>query len=169
MTNHDVDPAEAEPNSIGPTAFDTNQWKIDLDDLHSGVRFDFSVPPQVDGDDLGLPSEAPRRGRRVLGVMAAVAVVAGLGVAAFVVRPSLQRAAASSRVAQTTMIAAPPVVVPPPVIAAPPAQPPAPAVQATPAPAALTPADMANVSTKAAKGRSAKPGKRAPGKRGAAK
>jgi hypothetical protein len=146
MTNHDVDPAASEPNSIAPMAFDTNRWTIDLNNLHTGERFDFSIPKHAnDDDDVPTALRGPRRGRRVLGAMTAVALVAGLGCAAFFARPSLQRALASStsRVAQTTMTAspaplAPPVAPAPPVVAATPvpAAPPPPVAIPTPAPSA---------------------------------
>ena len=97
MTNDEVSPATSEPNSIAPMALDTNQWKIDLNDLHAGdMRLDFSVPTFTDDDGDAIPTAPSRTGRRVLGVMTAMLVVAGLGFAAFRGRPALQRAYASS-------------------------------------------------------------------------
>lgn len=140
MTNADVHPAASEPNSIAPMALDTNQWKIDLDDLHSGdMRLDFSVRTlnedagDEDPEISGLVIAAvPRTGRRVLGVMTAMLLVAGLGLAAFRGRPALQRAYASARsssakptvVAVAAVQAAP---APSPVIVAAPAPAPSPA------------------------------------------
>jgi hypothetical protein len=141
MTSYDADPASSEPSSIGPMALDTNQWKIDLDDLHSGERFDFSIPPHLDDDEeVASPTRRPRTGRRVLGVMTAVVLVAGLGFAAFRARPFLQRATASmaapARVGQTTTAPAAPPVVAAPVVAAPPVPAPPAVAQETPSAAA---------------------------------
>ena len=137
MTNHDVHPAASEPNSIAPMALDTNQWKIDLNDLHSGdVRLDFSVRPVDDEDDLEIPGVAfsrPRTGRRIVGVMTAMLVVAGLGFAAFRGRPALQRAYASAS-ARSAPAAKPAVVA-------------VTALQAPPAPAPVAPIVLAAPST----------------------
>ena len=152
MMSYDVDPAASEPHSIAPMAYDTNEWKIDLNNLHSGVRFDFSVPTHDDdGVDVGLPAR-PRRtaGRRVLAVMSTVMLVAGLGFVAFRARPLFQHATASSRVAQTIAKPAPVVAVTPvtPVTPAPPA----PIAQAV---AVATP-EPPVVAAKPAKGKAAK-------------
>jgi len=154
MTNDDISPATSEPNSIAPMALDTNQWKIDLHDLHAGdVRLDFSVPTFADEDADAFPKAPSRTGRRVVGVMTAMLLIAGLGFAAFRGRPALQRAYASSSaswrapakpatpakpavVAVTALQAAPTPASPPP--AAEPAPAPVPVVAAPAAPAVPT-------------------------------
>jgi hypothetical protein len=84
------------PNSITPLAFDTfaTESSADLGSPDSACELDAEV--------LAL---RPRRGRKILGVMTALVVVAGLGLAAFRAKPTLQRALASrdgARVAITT-------------------------------------------------------------------
>ena len=143
MTNADVHPAASEPNSIAPMALDTNQWKIDLNDLHSGdMRLDFSVrtfdddeEPEITGLAIGAAGRTAHTGRRALGVMTAMLLVVGLGFAALRGRPALQRAYASARsssakptvVAVTAVQAAQAAPAPSPVIVAAPAPAPSPA------------------------------------------
>ena len=110
--------AASEPNSIAGMALDTNQWKIDLNDLHAGdVRLDFAVPTFADDADAGVELDTPdasevaglkpRGGRRLLAAMVGLVVVAGLGLAAIAGRPALVRASAGWNAPQTMAVAAP--------------------------------------------------------------
>ncbi len=139
MTNHDVESAASEPNSIAPMALDVNLWEIDLRNLKSTgdepLDLLLGAPPAYAEPEptMVLPRVQRRAVRRVLGAMTTVALIAGLGCATFFARPSVERAFASSntksRVAMTTTIAAPVPVAAPSVTPVPNAVP----VAATPA------------------------------------
>jgi hypothetical protein len=167
---HDVEPALSEPNSIAPMAMDVNLWEIDLKNLRSGERMDFSVvcplvtSGSADADERAEPGptmlvrrDAPKsRAGRVFGVMTLMAIVAVLGIAGFRGRSTLKHAFASAtartRVAQTTMTTAAPPSPPPPVVQAPAPPPAAPtpvaaAPAAAPQPAAATPSSPPTLST----------------------
>ena len=185
MSNHDVDAASSEPNSIAPMALDVGRWEIDLRNLRSGERMDFSIPHFEEEEDVGhdshvalsgeVPAVLPRRSpvaRRVFGAMTAMLLVAGLGFAAFRGRTTLQRtfanASARTRLAQTSTpvtVAAPPPPVaaaPPPnaSVVVPPAPPPAPVVAADAPPALPTLSASQLPNAKGGKAKPAKHGKR---------
>jgi hypothetical protein len=160
MMNQDVEPASSEPNSISPVACDVGRWEIDLRNLRSGERMDFSVPhytatqeqralraEELDAIDLasldGLPHVSPgahsarssHLGRNLMGAMTAMLLVVGLGFVALRGKPAMQHALASSdaksSIAETTPAGQAGQAAPVVVAAAPvPAPPPAPVVAA---------------------------------------
>ena len=139
-------PVSSMPNSIAPYALDTFGA-----DSGSDIPFDLDVPLDAESD-ADVLAFRPRRGRKVLKVMTALVVVAGLGFAALRGRPALQRALASRDGARTSQAAAAqPPPAPSPVQAAPP-PPAAPiASQAIPTMTATALPNVPNVQTPAEK------------------
>ena len=118
-------PPPSMPNSIAPLAFDTFGLDSNAGD---DIPFDLDVPIDAESD-ADVLAFRPRRGRKILGIMTAMIVVAGLGFVGFRATPALQRAIASrdggrsARVAAEAKPQAAPPPAPAPAAAPPPATP----------------------------------------------
>ena len=156
-------PVSSMPNSIAPLALD------------NFIPFDLDAPIDAESD-AEVQAFRPRRARKLLGVMTAMIVVAGLGFAAFRAKPALQRALASRGGGHSAPVTAVATEAKPPAAPVAPAPVPAPApvsteaiptITATALPNAASSAEDKKAAAEAEKKAAAEPrkAKRAPQKR----
>jgi hypothetical protein len=128
-------PISSVPNSIAPLALDN----FGLDAIPADVPIDMSTPLDAESD-AELQALRPRRGRKILGVMTTLVVVAGIGFAGFRATPAIQRALASRGGGHAAAVATEAKPAAPPVVAAPvPVPAPAPAPVPAPSPSPVIP------------------------------